>query len=247
MRYAIIADIHSNLAALTAVLDDIEHGGGADEIWCLGDIVGYGPDPRECLAILRQTTDICVAGNHDWAVIGGKNNIDISEFNPDAAYADQWTTQQLSDEDIEYISNLPLIIERGDFTLVHGSPREPVREYLLSAGAARQNLACFKTRFCLVGHSHQPVVFYCNENGDVSTRYFLPDNPVATDKGRLIINPGSVGQPRDSNPDAAYAIFDSEQQLIKLYRVPYDIRSTQEKMQAHGLPVRLAARLSYGV
>ena len=247
MRYAIIADIHSNLAALTAVLDDIKQRGGADETWCLGDIVGYGPDPRECLDTLRQTTDICVAGNHDWAVIGGKNEVDISEFNPDAAYADQWTAQQLSDEDMEYLSNLPLTIEKGDFTLVHGSPREPVREYLLSSGAARENLAYFTTRFCLVGHSHQPVVFYCTENGDISARYFLPDNPVATGEGRLIINPGSVGQPRDSNPDAAYAIFDSEQQLIRLHRVPYDIRATQNKMQAHGLPVRLSARLSYGV
>jgi predicted phosphodiesterase len=244
MRYAIIADIHSNLAALTAVLDDIKHGGGADEIWCLGDIVGYGPEPRKCLDILRQTTNVCVAGNHDWAAVG---KINTAEFNPDAAAASHWTTQQLSDEDIEYISNLPLIVKKGDFTLAHGSPREPVREYLLSSGAARENLAYFETQFCLVGHSHQPVVFYCNENGDVSARYFLPDEPVATNEGRLIINPGSVGQPRDGNPDAAYAIFDSEQKLIRLHRIPYDIRATQKKMQAHGLPVRLAARLSYGV
>jgi len=248
MRYAIIADIHSNLAALTAVLDDINNQGRVDEIWCLGDIVGYGPDPRECIATLHQTTDICVAGNHDWAVIGGKNEVDISEFNPDAASADQWNAQQLKDEDMEYLSNLPLVIEKDDFTLVHGSPREPVREYLLSAGAAIQNLAYFKTHFCLVGHSHQPIVLTCNETGDCSGRYFLPDSPVSTAiEGRLIINPGSVGQPRDGNPYAAYAIYDSEEQLIRLYRVPYDIRSTQEKMQAHGLPVRLSARLSLGV
>jgi predicted phosphodiesterase len=247
MRYAIIADIHANLAALTAVLDDIKHRGGTDEIWCLGDIVGYGPEPRECLAIVRQTAKICIAGNHDWAVVGGKNEVNISEFNPDAASADQWTMQQLSGDDMEYLSNLPRIAEKGHFTMAHGSPREPIREYLLSAGAARENLAYFKTRFCLVGHSHQPVVFHFDENGEVSVRYFLPDNPVATDKGRLIINPGSVGQPRDSNPNAAYAIFDSEQQMIRLYRTPYDIHATQEKMQAHGLPVRLAARLSYGV
>ena len=248
MRYAIIADIHSNLAALTAVLDDIKNQGGMDDIWCLGDVVGYGPDPRECIAILQQITNISVAGNHDWAVIGGKNEVDISEFNPDAAYADQWTAQQLSNEDMDYLSNLPLVIERDDFTLVHGSPREPVREYLLSAGAARENLAYFETRFCLVGHSHQPVVFTCDETGNCSVRYFLPDSPVTTTgESRLIINPGSVGQPRDSNPDAAYAIYDSEQHLVTLCRVPYDIRSTQEKMQAHGLPVRLAARLSYGV
>lgn len=244
MRHAIIADIHSNLAALTAVLDDIEHRGGVDEIWCLGDIIGYGPDPRECLSITRQTANICIAGNHDWAAVG---KINTSDFNPDAVAANQWTVQQLSDEDMEYLSNLPPFIEKGDFTLAHGSPREPIREYLLSAGATRQNLAYFKTQFCLVGHSHQPVVFNCDETEDSSARYFMPDGPVATSEGRLIINPGSVGQPRDGNPNAAYAIFDSKQQLIRLYRVPYDIRSTQEKMQAHGLPVRLTARLSYGV
>jgi len=248
MRYAIIADIHSNLAALTAVLDDIKNQSRIDEICCLGDIVGYGPDPQECIAILRQTTEICVAGNHDWAVIGSKNEVDISEFNPDAANADLWTAQQLNDEDMEYLSNLPLVIEKGDFTLVHGSPRDPVREYLLSADAAHQSLAYFKTRFCLVGHSHQPIVFTFNEAGDCSGRYFLPDSPESTAiEGQLIINPGSVGQPRDGNPDAAYAIYDSKEQLIRLYRVPYDIRSTQEKMKAHGLPVRLSARLSLGV
>jgi predicted phosphodiesterase len=245
MRYAIIADIHSNLEALKAVLDDIKQAGRVEEIWCLGDIVGYGPDPQECLAILRQTTNICVAGNHDWAAIG---KINTSDFNPDAAAASQWTMHQLNDEDIEYISNLSLIIESGDFTLAHGSPREPIWEYLLSSGVASQNLSYFKTQFCLVGHSHQPVVFTCDEAGECSARYFLPDSPVSTTSGgRLIINPGSVGQPRDGNPDAAYAIYDSEQQLVRLYRVPYDIHSTQEKMQAHGLPVRLAARLSYGV
>jgi len=244
MRYAVIADIHSNLEALTAVLDDMANQGRVDEIWCLGDIVGYGPDPGECLTILRQSPNICVAGNHDWAAVG---KISTSDFNPDAAAANQWTAQQLSNEDIEYIRDLPLISEAGDFTLAHGSPREPIREYLLSSGAALQNLTYFRTQFCLVGHSHQPIVFSCDETEDCSARYFLPDNPVATSEGRLIINPGSVGQPRDGNPDAAYAIYDSEQQLVRLYRVPYDIRSTQEKMQAHGLPVRLSARLSYGV
>ncbi len=244
MRYAIIADIHSNLAALTAVMKDIKHGGGVDEIWCLGDIVGYGPEPQECLDIIRRTANVCVAGNHDWAAVGKLNT---SEFNPDAAAANQWTSQQLNDEDIEYISNLPLIVQKDDFTLVHGSPREPIREYLLSSGTARENLTYFQTRSCLVGHSHQPVVFDCNDAENVSAQYFLPDSPVTTSEGRFIINPGSVGQPRDGNPNAAYVIFDSEQQLLRLHRISYDIRTTQKKMKAHGLPVRLAARLSYGV
>ena len=244
MRYAIIADIHSNLTAFKAVLNDIESHGEVEQLWCLGDIVGYGPDPHECIELLCQTNHICIAGNHDLASIG---KVDTTEFNPDAAAACHWTSGQLTSEDIDYIANLPLVIEEDDFTLVHGSPREPIWEYIISTGVAQENFACFKSRFCLVGHSHQPVVFNCCETEEGSARYFLPDGPVAMSEGRLIVNPGSVGQPRDGNPNAAYAIFDGEQQLISLYRIPYDIRSTQEKMQTHGLPVRLAARLSYGV
>ena len=120
MRYAIIGDIHANLAAFTAVLDDIERQGGGEKVWCLGDVVGYGPDPHECIETLRQIDHVCVAGNHDWAAIG---KISTTEFNPDAAVACHWTAQQLNSADVEYIENLPLFIEDGDFTLVHGSPR----------------------------------------------------------------------------------------------------------------------------
>ncbi len=129
MRYAIIADIHANLAAFTAVLNDIESKGGVVEIWCLGDIVGYGPDPHQCIELLCQYNHACVAGNHDWAATG---KIDTSDFNPDAAAACQWAARQLSPEDAKYLENLPLTIQRGDFTLVHGSPREPIWEYVLS-------------------------------------------------------------------------------------------------------------------
>ena len=138
MRYAILADIHSNLAAFTAVLDDIEHRGGVEEIWCLGDIVGYGPDPHQCLELLHQHNHICVAGNHDWAAVG---KLDTSFFNPDAAAACHWTAQQLSPEDVHYLESLPLVIERNDFTLAHGSPRDPIWEYLLSTSSAKQNFA----------------------------------------------------------------------------------------------------------
>ncbi|MBI2328325.1 MAG: metallophosphoesterase family protein, partial [Chloroflexi bacterium] len=156
MRYAIISDIHANLAAFTAVLDDIERRGGMEKVWCLGDVVGYGPEPHRCLELLRQTNHICVAGNHDLAAIG---KIDTAEFNPDAAASCHWTAQQLGATDREYLSNLPLVIEEDDFTLVHGSPREPVWEYLISTGMAKENFAYFKTPFCLVGHSHKPLVF----------------------------------------------------------------------------------------
>ena len=243
MRYAIIGDIHANLAAFTAVLDDIEHRGGVEKAWCLGDIVGYGPDPHECIELLRQTNHICVAGNHDWAAIG---KIDTSDFNPDAAVAAHWTSQQLDASDIEYLENLPLVIEEDDFTIVHGSPREPIWEYVISSSIARENFASFKSQFCLVGHSHVPLVFSYAENDTCSVSQFLPHVMLILARNRLIINPGGVGQPRDSNPEASYAIYDSEAKQVRLYRVPYDIRSTQDKMVKCGLPIRLAARLSYG-
>ena len=147
MRYAIVADIHANLAAFTAVLEDIEHRGEVAEIWCLGDIVGYGPDPHQCIELLRQHTQVCVAGNHDWAAVG---KINTADFNPDAAAACCWTAQQLNPGDIQYLESLPLVIQKDDFTLVHGSPREPIWEYLVSSRGAEENSAYFETQFCLV-------------------------------------------------------------------------------------------------
>ena len=244
MRYAIIGDIHANLAAFTAVLDNIEHQGGVDRVWCLGDVVGYGPEPHECIELLRPTDHVCVAGNHDLAAIG---KIDTAEFNPDAAAACHWTAQQLSSADIDYLSNLPLVIHENDFTLVHGSPREPIWEYLISTGAAKENFAHFELQFCLVGHSHVPLVFRYNETQGCSASKLLPNIKLALGKDRFIINPGGVGQPRDGDPRASYAIYDSETRQIMLYRVPYDVSSTQDKMVRHGLPLRLVARLSYGM
>ena len=243
MRYAIIADIHSNLAAFTAVLDDIEHRGGAEEVWCLGDVVGYGPDPHQCLELLRQRNHVCVAGNHDWAAIG---KLDTSYFNPDAAAACHWTAQQLSPEEVQYLKSLPPVIERDDFTLVHGSPREPVWEYLLSTSNARENFAYFQSKFCLIGHSHVPLVFRYTDTGACSFSQFSTNIGLVLGKSRLIINPGGVGQPRDGDPRASYAIYDSETGMIRLYRIAYNISATQAKMAEQGLPMRLAARLSYG-
>ncbi len=244
MRYAIIADIHANLVAFQAVLDDIEHRGGVEEVWCLGDVVGYGPDPHQCIELLRQYNHVCVVGNHDWAAIG---KIDTAEFNPDAAVACRWTAQQLSPEDVDYLKNLPLVIQKEDFTLVHGSPREPIWEYLISIGSAKQSFAYFQSQFCLVGHSHVPLVFSFSETGACSSSQFLTNVGLALGESRLIINPGGVGQPRDGDPRASYAIYDSETRLIRLYRVAYDIGATQARMVKHNLPMRLVARLSYGV
>jgi len=244
VRYAIIADIHANLVAFTAVLDDIEHRGGVEELWCLGDVVGYGPEPSECIQLLRQNNHVCIAGNHDWAATG---KIDTSDFNADAAAACQWTVRQLTAEDVDYLNNLTLMIEKDDFTLAHGSPREPIWEYLLSIEAARENFDYFKSRFCLVGHSHQPLVFTSDKSGACSVSMFPSGDGLLLGEDRLIINPGGVGQPRDGDPRASYAIYDSESRKIRLYRVAYDIGATQAKMVAQGLPTRLVARLTYGM
>jgi len=244
VRYAIIADIHANLAAFTAVLDDIARKGGVEEVWCLGDVVGYGPDPHQCIELLRHYDHVCVAGNHDWAAIG---KLSLSEFNPDAAAACRWTAQQLSPEDVAYLESLPLVMEKDDFTLVHGSPREPIWEYLLSIGSAKQNFTYFQSQFCLVGHSHVPLVFRYTETGGCSFSPFLTSSRLALGKSRLIINPGGVGQPRDGDPRASYAIYDSQTRTIRLYRIPYDINLTQNRMVEHNLPVRLVARLSHGL
>ena len=243
MRYAIIADIHANLEAFTAVLADMERRGGVEEIWCLGDIVGYGPDPHQCLQLLRQYQHVCVAGNHDWAAIG---KIDTSSFNPDAAAACRWTSQQLKSGDVKYLEKLPPTIEKDGFTLVHGSPREPIWEYLTSTSLARENLTFFQSPYCLVGHSHVPAIF--KDEGDYCTSSRLsPSVGIVLGRSRLIINPGGVGQPRDGNPQASYAIYDSESKVIRLYRLPYDIKATQDKMMQYGLPIRLVARLEYGM
>lgn len=244
MRYAIVADIHSNLAAFTAVLKDIDGRGGVEEVWCLGDVVGYGPDPHQCIELLCQYKHVGVAGNHDLAAIG---KLDTSDFNSDAAAACHWTGQQLTPEDIRYLESLPLVIEKGDFTLVHGSPREPVWEYLLSTVSARENFACFRSQFCLVGHSHVPLIFEYSESGACSFSQFPVGGVLELVQNRLIINPGGVGQPRDGDPRASYAIYDSETRLVKLYRVAYDIDATQARMVEHNLPMRLVARLGYGV
>jgi predicted phosphodiesterase len=244
VRYAIIADIHANLAAFTAVLDDISQRGRVAELWCLGDIVGYGPDPHQCIERLRQYVSICVAGNHDRAAIG---KLDIAYFNPEAAAACQWTAGQLSPDDIRYLESLPLVIQRDRFTLVHGSPREPLLEYLISPQQATENLPYFDSLVCLVGHSHKPLLFALSQAGTFSRCELLAGATLPLADGRLIINPGGVGQPRDGDPRASYAIYDAEAGSISHYRIPYDIADTQSRMMEYGLPHGLIRRLSYGL
>jgi predicted phosphodiesterase len=243
MRYAILADIHANLAAFEAVLRDIEEKGGVDELWCLGDIVDYGPDPSACIELLRKHNPVCVVGNHDLGAIG---RLDLSNFNPAAAISCQWTARQLSRSDIQYLESLPLTVTKGDFVLVHGSPAEPIFEYIVSTSIAAKNFSFYDTPYCLVGHTHVPLAFKKSDAGS-STITLSPGIGLVLSKHRTIINPGGVGQPRDGDPRASYAIYESEGSVLRLYRVPYDIDVTQEKMIRAGLPMSLVLRLQEGL
>ncbi|MCJ7605731.1 MAG: metallophosphatase family protein, partial [Dehalococcoidales bacterium] len=218
MRYAIIADIHGNLEALTAVLGEIEKGGGADGYWCLGDIVGYGPDPGACIDLLRRYNPVCVAGNHDRAVIG---KLDLAYFNPFGATAARWTTEQLTAEQTASLERLPLSLEVGDFLFTHGSPADHLLEYVLSVSIAEKNFSYFGQRFCLVAHTHTPMAFRM-ENGLCTPIPLTPGIGLMLGESRMIINPGSVGQPRDGDPRASYAVMDTEGGVLRLHRISYD-------------------------
>lgn len=243
MRYLMLSDIHANLEAFEAVLDSASD---FDKIWCLGDLVGYGPEPNECIERLREFDHVCVAGNHDWAAL---DRIDLEEFNPEAQIASRWTQAQLTDENRAFLDNLPTTLIEDGFTLVHGSPRQPVWEYVLYPSIARPNFNHFGTQFCFLGHTHVPVIFELvfQEFGEFCELTQPPLNgPIPLGEHRLILNPGSVGQPRDGDPRASYAILDLEHLTIEYRRVFYAIEKTQQRMAELGLPERLISRLSYG-
>ena len=242
MRTLIVSDIHSNLEALDAVLAHAARQGGFDRIWCLGDLVGYGPDPSACLGLLREFDLVAVAGNHDYAAAGV---IDASDFNGAAYAAIQWTAEQLAADDKSFLAGLPMVSQQPPFTLVHGSLRDPIIEYLTHPSQALATLELLTTPYCLVGHSHYP--FICRENAGRPLFLALPDGqPVALDGERCIVNPGSVGQPRDSDPRSGYAVFDSDGPSVEHFRVEYDIARTQNKMRSASLPQYLIDRLDHG-
>lgn len=245
MRVLVLSDIHANLAALDAVLADAEPF-ACEAVWCLGDTVGYGPEPDECITRIRLLGAVTVAGNHDWAALG---RMDVDDFNPEAQRAVLWTRDHIGAENLAWLSGLPSQpLDQGEFTLTHGSPRDPVWEYVLYPSTAAANFESFQTVFCLVGHTHVPAL-YMTPVGDHKVNMHRPTfgKPMPLRPGqRGILNPGSVGQPRDNDPRSAYAILDTEEMTWLPRRVAYSIEITQAHMRAAGLPERLINRLAFG-
>ncbi len=241
MRILVLSDIHANLTALETVLKD---AGEVDATWCLGDIIGYGPDPNECVASIRMRPNlICLLGNHDSAVL---SRIPVETFNQDARRSIEWMQNVLTRESYTFMATLPERIVIDQVTLVHGSPRNPVWEYILDLHNATQNMEHFDTQFCMVGHTHLPIA-YVTVNGSRELRWTVPPEGECIEiPSRAILNPGSVGQPRDHDPRASYAIFYPEKNGWEIHRVEYDIRSVQKRIRAADLPMRHALRLIEG-
>jgi predicted phosphodiesterase len=243
MRIAVLSDIHGNLPALEAVVSDLPP---VDQVWVLGDIVGYGPQPSEVIATLQAMGARSVLGNHDGAAIG---TVDANQFNPDAKRAIQWTAEVIDANARAYVAALPEVRRDGDLTAVHGSPRDPIWEYITSPGIAAANFDHYDTRLCLFGHTHLPIA-YRLADGAVEGIRGMPGDRLGLGTSRTLLNPGSVGQPRDGLPDAAYAVLEtangSTDDVIEFRRVRYDIDRTQRLMREAGLPPRLAERLSFG-
>ena len=241
MRYGIISDIHGNLEALTAVLEACRHL-KLNSLLCLGDIVGYGANPKECLNIMRQSKAVAVAGNHDWAVCG---RLDASHFTEDGKAAITWTRMRMGLEDITYLSSLPLILSNDDCMLAHASVKTPSQfAYLTDIAKATEAFQAMGNQSVLfVGHTHQPKIFI------QEAEHVYEQNIVDIDIGdgyQYIINTGSVGQPRDGNPMASFCVYDTLQKTIQIKRCAYDIRLAQQKIIQAQLPKNLALRLAHG-
>ena len=241
MRVAVISDIHGNLHALEAVLSEIDTL-GADELWCLGDLVGYGARPNECCRTVASRADVCLAGNHDLGVLGA---IDLGEFSGEAGTAALWTRGVLDDEPRTFLASLPSSGRAGGLELFHASPRDPVWEYVLTEEVARDSLDRTHAPLVLVGHSHVALAL-AEDGGGVSGGVASAGREVDYGMHRFLVNPGSVGQPRDGDPRAAFLVVDLEEKRATFHRVPYPIDQTQDEIRAAGLPPILAERLALG-
>ena len=242
MRVLVISDVHANYTALQAVLKD---AGQVDETWCLGDLVGYGPDPNAVVEEVREIPNLtCMLGNHDVAVIG---KMSFETFNGDARRSLVHHEKVMTADNIDFLRSLPSDKKvRGDATLAHGSPRDPLWEYILNSLTARLNFDYFTTSWCFVGHSHIQCMFALNEKTDRVTLDQTKADKTIKLSQKLILNPGSIGQPRDRDPRAAFAIYDSEARTWTPRRVMYNIAEVQERIRSLGLPEKHAARLSEG-
>ena len=242
MKILVLSDIHANLTALEAILSA---AGGFNAAWCLGDLVGYGPDGNECVQRIRNLPNLlCIKGNHDLAICGGA---DLSVFNQEAARAVLVSQQMMSSETINFLTNLPEMITTDLVTLAHGSPRNPIWEYTLDNSVAAENFRQFNTQLAFVGHTHLPLRFTADEeeNGSVQRDYILPGKTHHL-ICRAILNPGSVGQPRDNDPRASFGLFDPVEMTWEIHRVPYDIPAVQERIIKAGMPEKHARRLIAG-
>ncbi len=248
MRVLVLSDIHANLTALQTVMHDAgrstEEHSAYEAVWCLGDLVGYGPDPNECVQLVRELPGlICLIGNHDHAALG---LTPLTRFNHDARAAATWTQQTLNKDSVDFLSSLRKEAQYDRFTLAHGSPRQPVWEYILDPRTADANFDAFDTDYCLVGHTHLPLIFQRGvEDAFSLSRPAVPGQPMRLEP-RMILNPGSVGQPRDLDPRAAYAILDLEAMTWEARRIEYEVTEVQLRMLRAGLPERQALRLVAG-
>ena len=240
MRYAFIADIHGNFDALQAVMEDMR-AQQPDHVFCLGDIVGYGAEPAECIKFMRENSILCIAGNHDFAVTGA---VSTDYFNPIATASVEWTRQALSNEDIQFLSRLPLEFKDDVFMLTHGAPAVPgAFEYIITMEDAARGFASLDRPISFQAHSHVPITFILS-NGYAS---LVPSRIFTIDDGcPAMINVGSVGQPRDAEPAACYALFDASARSVSIRRIPYDIDRAAGKILRAGLPESNAYRLFLG-
>lgn len=244
MRIAVISDVHANLYALEAVLGEIDRD-PRDEIWCLGDTVGYGPHPNECCELVRERCSRALVGNHDLVVIGS-SDVGVEEFNEEAAHAALWTRARLSSEARAFLSSLEPRAEPDGFELFHGSPRDPVWDYVLSDDAVVEAFALTHAPVVMVGHSHIAIAAILAD-GTIEGGTVPADFSAALGAGRWLLNPGSVGQPRDGDPRAAWLRIDTESGEARFRRIAYPVAQTQAEIRERGLPDALAERLAHGV
>jgi diadenosine tetraphosphatase ApaH/serine/threonine PP2A family protein phosphatase len=245
LRAAVLSDIHSNRQALEAVLAAVDDG-GFDEVWCLGDMVGYGADPDACTALVRERCGTCLVGNHDLAVLGA---LDVSTFSEGAAAAVEWTRDNVGDETRDFLASLDPAGSRNGVGLFHASPRDPVWEYVLSSDQAEAGFEAMAERVGLIGHSHI-ALFFARASG---ARPGYAQGAAATDgeeielgEGEWLLNPGSVGQPRDGDPRAAWLELDTDAWTARWHRVDYDVEAAASAIRDAGLPAPLAERLGNG-